>query len=94
MASTLTQSTTANTTMFLAPAMTLRGHEDQIRSISYFPKGKRMISGSDDLTARQWDMQVGKEIPKLRDVCKRQIRAVHQAFDQSITRLYLTLSDI
>lgn len=35
-----------------------------------------MISGSDDLTARQWNMQVGQDIPKLRDVCKRQVRAV------------------
>lgn len=77
MTPTLTQPTTStNTTMVLVPAMTLRGHEDYIRSISYFPNGERMISGSDDLTARQWDMQVGKEIPKLRDVCKRQVRAV------------------
>ncbi|KIK37832.1 hypothetical protein CY34DRAFT_426163 [Suillus luteus UH-Slu-Lm8-n1] len=35
-----------------------------------------MISGSDDLIGRQWDMQVGQDISKLRDVCKRQVRAV------------------
>lgn len=76
MASTLTQSITTNSTIDLVPVMTLRGHEDEIRSISYFPSGERMISGSDDLTTRQWNVQVGKEIPKLRDICKRQVRAV------------------
>jgi WD40 repeat protein len=76
MASTSMQSSTTNTTMVLALAKTLRGHEDEIRSISYFPSGERMISGSDDLTTRQWDMQTGKEISKLRDACQRQVRAV------------------
>ncbi|KAG2145776.1 hypothetical protein DEU56DRAFT_910060 [Suillus clintonianus] len=76
MASTSTKPATTGTAMILAPAMTLRGHEDQIRSISYFPSGERMISGSDDLTTRQWDLQLGKEISKLRDDCQRQVRAV------------------
>lgn len=47
-----------------------------VDGVSYFPNGERMISGTGDLTARQLNMQVGKEVPKLRDVCKRQVRAV------------------
>ncbi|KIK43524.1 hypothetical protein CY34DRAFT_803777 [Suillus luteus UH-Slu-Lm8-n1] len=30
--------------------------------MSYFPDGQRMISGSNDKTARQWDLKAGKEI--------------------------------
>jgi WD40 repeat protein len=55
--------------------MNLESHED-VRSIHYFPDGKRMISGSDDKTTRQWDMQTGKEIEKARDVCECSVSAV------------------
>jgi WD40 repeat protein len=35
-----------------------------------------MISGSDDATARQWDLKEGKEIEEVRDVCEEQVQAV------------------
>lgn len=60
----------AATKMVLTPVTTLESHEDYTKSISYFPDGKCMISGSDDLTARQWDLQTGKETKKARDVCE------------------------
>ncbi|KAG1805668.1 uncharacterized protein BJ212DRAFT_1486229 [Suillus subaureus] len=56
--------------------MTLEGHDKYIRSISYFPDGRRMISGSWDKTAWQWDLQAGKEIEEARNVCERGIWVV------------------
>jgi WD40 repeat protein len=58
------------------PMMTLESHEDIVRSMHYFPDGKRMISGSDDKTTRHWDMQTGKEIEKAQDVCEWKVSAV------------------
>ncbi|KIK41812.1 hypothetical protein CY34DRAFT_84721 [Suillus luteus UH-Slu-Lm8-n1] len=56
--------------------MTLKGHRQYIESISYFPDGQRMISGSHDKTARQWDLKAGKEIEEARDVCEREVWVV------------------
>jgi WD40 repeat protein len=61
----------AATKSILAPSMTLKGHGSWIRSISYFPDGQRMISGSFDKTARQWDLKASKEIEEARDVCEK-----------------------
>ncbi|KAG2340761.1 YVTN repeat-like/Quino protein amine dehydrogenase [Suillus weaverae] len=66
----------AATKSILTPSITLRGHRDWISSISYFPDGQRMISGSHDETARQWDLKVGKEIEEARGVCERGVYAV------------------
>lgn len=71
MASTSTKPAAAGTNMSLTPVLTLGGHEEHVQSISYFPDGKRMISGSMDKTARRWDLQEGKEIEEVRDVCER-----------------------
>ncbi|KAG2741432.1 WD40 repeat-like protein, partial [Suillus brevipes Sb2] len=65
----------------LAPSMTLKGHGNFIPSISYFPDGQRMISGSDDATARQWDLKEGKEIVEVRDVCEEWVSAVAVSSD-------------
>jgi WD40 repeat protein len=62
--------------MILTPAMTLAGHDDEIRSISYFPDGKQMVSGGSDKTTRRWDLQAGKEIEDVRDVCEWNVGAV------------------
>ncbi|KAG2122239.1 hypothetical protein DEU56DRAFT_984133 [Suillus clintonianus] len=74
MASTSTKP--AATTSILTPVMTLKGHGDDIRSVSYFPDGRRMISGSLDKTTRQWDLQTGKEIGKAQDVSGQEVDVV------------------
>jgi WD40 repeat protein len=65
----------ATTNPILTPLMTLKGHGAWIGSISYFPDGQRMISGSVDKTARQWDLKEGKEIEEVRDVCEEDVWA-------------------
>jgi WD40 repeat protein len=66
----------ATTKSILAPSMTLKGHGMYIASLSYFPDGQRMISGSYDRTNRQWDLKEGKEIEEVRDVCEEEVWAV------------------
>ncbi|KAG2070937.1 YVTN repeat-like/Quino protein amine dehydrogenase [Suillus decipiens] len=72
------------------PIVTLEGHEPyvihypegkhheykNVSSISYFPDGKQMISGSGDKTIRRWNLRDGKEIEKARGVCENRINAV------------------
>jgi WD40 repeat protein len=71
MASTLsTQPAAPVPKMILPPVMTLEGHDDHIRSICYSPDGKQMVSGGWDKTSRRWDLQAGKEIEDVRDVCE------------------------
>jgi WD40 repeat protein len=66
----------AATKSILTPSMTLKGHGGLIQSISYFPDGQRMISGSQDKTARQWDLKAGKEIEETWGVCEEKVYAV------------------
>ncbi|KAG2341993.1 kinase-like protein [Suillus weaverae] len=54
----------------------MKGHTKNISSISYFPDGKQMISGSYDKTTHRWDLEAGKEIEEARDVCKQEVHAV------------------
>jgi WD40 repeat protein len=74
MASTSTK--TAATNWILTPSITLKGHGYRIESISYFPDGQRIISGSQDTTTRQWDVNAGKEIEEARDFCEESVNAV------------------
>jgi WD40 repeat protein len=74
MASTSTNA--AATKSILTPSITLKGHGHAIDSISYFPDGQRMISGSLDKTTRQWDLKAGKEIEEARGVCEGSVCAV------------------
>jgi WD40 repeat protein len=76
MASRSTQPAAAATKMILRPVMTLRGHKGDIKSLDYFPDGKRMVSGSFDNTSRQWDLQAGMELEEVRDTCDDEVRAV------------------
>ncbi|KAG1760174.1 WD40-repeat-containing domain protein [Suillus occidentalis] len=66
----------AATKSILKPSITLKGHGDEICSMSYFPDGQRMISGSLDKTARQWDLEVGKEIEEARSDWEGRVLAV------------------
>ena len=44
----------------------LAGHEDVIGSAAFSPDGARIVTASDDRTARLWDAATGKEIAVLR----------------------------
>lgn len=44
---------------------TFDGHTDIVNAISISPDGKWMVSGSNDKTARIWDLKTGKEVRKL-----------------------------
>ena len=44
----------------------LRGHEDLVRSAAFSPDGSRIVTASEDRTARIWDAATGKEIAVLR----------------------------
>ncbi|KAG2341783.1 kinase-like protein [Suillus weaverae] len=81
MLSRLRQPTAAAKQLTLTPVLTLKGHKNTIPSISYFPDGKRMISGSSDKTTRQWDLEGGKEIEEARDVCEQEVDAVSVSRD-------------
>ncbi|KAJ8580277.1 WD40 repeat-like protein [Rhizopogon salebrosus TDB-379] len=76
MASALKQPGVAVAKMTLEPMTTLENHGGYVQSMHYFPGGKRMISGSDDRTTRQWDIQTGKEIEEARNVYEWDIKAV------------------
>ncbi|MBI2301068.1 MAG: hypothetical protein HYU66_19325 [Armatimonadetes bacterium] len=44
----------------------LRGHEGVVHSVAYSPTGDRIVSGSDDGTARVWNAATGAELTCLR----------------------------
>jgi len=46
--------------------LVLRGHESQVTSAQYSHDGKRIVTASDDGTARVWDANSGKELDVLR----------------------------
>jgi WD40 repeat protein len=84
------RSTPPRATEKLIEAMTLEGHKTSIIyrhdgrreenltgvSISYFPDGKHLISGSSDKTVRLWDLEAGKEIEEERIVLEQEVGAV------------------
>ncbi len=49
-----------------AERLTLRGHEDGVQSAAFSPDGARIVTASDDSTARIWDAASGAEIAALR----------------------------
>jgi WD40 repeat protein len=46
--------------------VTLKGHTSVIRAVAFSPDGARVLTGSNDRTARMWDAATGKTILTLR----------------------------
>ncbi|KIK43125.1 hypothetical protein CY34DRAFT_804125 [Suillus luteus UH-Slu-Lm8-n1] len=67
---------TAAMKSILKLSTTLKGHERWIESMSYFPDGQRLISGSWDKTTRRWDLKTGEEIVEARGVCEERVYVV------------------
>ena len=44
----------------------LNGHSNGVQAASFSPDGKRIVTASDDQTARVWDAETGKEIALLK----------------------------
>ncbi len=49
----------------------LVGHTDAIRSASFSPDGRYILTSSDDFTTRLWDAQTGRQIQLYRDSASR-----------------------
>jgi WD40 repeat protein/tRNA A-37 threonylcarbamoyl transferase component Bud32 len=49
-----------------ADLLTLRGHTDGVRGVSFSPDGKRLASASDDGTIRVWDATTGQQLLTLK----------------------------
>jgi len=48
------------------PLIALRGNTDQLRSVAFSPDGKRVVCGSNDSTAKVWDVASGNRLLTLR----------------------------
>jgi WD40 repeat protein len=48
------------------PELTFKGHEEDVVSAAFSPDGKRIVTASDDYTARLWDAQTHKLIGVLK----------------------------
>ena len=61
----------------------LRGHDAPVRSVAFSPDGRTLATGSNDKTARLWEVVTGTEIGVLRRprelgvVCRLQPRQAH-----------------
>jgi tetratricopeptide (TPR) repeat protein len=42
----------------------LEGHADAVRSVTFSPDGRRLVSGSEDKTIRVWDLKTGKKLAR------------------------------
>jgi WD40 repeat protein len=49
-----------------AEVLTLRGHTGRVYAASWSPDGSRLVTGSQDNTAKVWDAKTGAEVLTLR----------------------------
>ena len=64
---------------------TLKGHTSWVMSVAFSPDGQRIVSGSEDWTAKIWDANSGQELKTLKiwDANKQTLRG-HTAEVQSV----------
>ena len=53
--------------MVLWQGCSLRGHSGAINSATFFPDGKRVVSGSDDFLIKIWNAETAAEVSRERD---------------------------
>ena len=41
---------------------TLTGHSGEVRSVTFSPDGRRVVSGSDDYLVKIWDVETGAAV--------------------------------
>ena len=81
--------------------LVLKGHGDEVWSVSYSPGGRRIVTGSFDKTAKVWDAQTSIELMTLTSHEGRVSSAVYSAVgkriatagDDDICRIYTTDMD-
>ena len=60
-----TEIPTDNIQKYLPLIRAITGHSDDVKSVSFSPDGRRIVSGSRDETIRIWDAESGQELLKL-----------------------------
>ena len=56
----------------------LKGHTDTVSSVSFSPEGTRIVTGSDDGTAKVWDARTGTPLLELKGHTQRDHQRVIQ----------------
>ena len=59
----------------------LNGHRRGVHSVSFFPDGRRLVSGSSDQTIRTWDTQTGNVIGKILNEHKASVNSISVSQD-------------
>ena len=68
----------------------LTGHEDDVNSVAFSPDGTRIVTASDDNTARVWDALTGKELATL---IGHESKVTSAAFSPDGTRIVTATGD-